>query len=251
MEEILLYFAFKYDGSFEKILQAVQNKEKFNKHEYEKYKGKLKCHYTTIVSDDYPECLKHIACPPFVLFYYGDLSLISQKTIGVIGMRKPSHYGERATISLVDGLVKNNYVIVSGMAMGIDGIAHNECILSGGHTIAVLGSGIDYCYPKIHLELYERMKKDHLIISEYPFDIAPKKWYFPARNRIIAGISNSLLVTEAKIKSGTMITVGYALEQGKDVMCVPSDIYGNEGCNVLIQQGAKLVKNLEDIVELI
>ena len=251
MEEILLYLSLKYQGQFDKIYQAIQNNEQIDVEIFKKMKKKMKCHYTTIVSDDYPECLKHIACPPFVLYYYGDLSLVANKTIGVIGMRYPSEYGIEVTQKFVNDLVKEDYIIVSGLALGIDGIAHQQAINSKGKTIAVLGCGIDYCYPSIHLEMYEEIKENHLLISEYPLDLSPRKWYFPARNRLIAGLSHNLLVTEAKEKSGTMITVGFALEQGKDVMAVPSPFNGHEGCNLLIQQGAKLVKSVEDIVELI
>jgi len=249
MEEILLYLTFKYQGQFEKIYQAIQKKELADEEELARYKAKMKSKYTTIISDDYPEVLKTIACPPFVLFYYGDLALLNQKTIGVVGMRKPSEYGMNVTRKFVKGLVERDYTIVSGLAYGIDRIAHQQAIEANGKTIAVLGSGIEYCYPKENRQLYEEIKKNHLLISEYPLDLAPQKWYFPARNRLIAAFSDSLLVTEAKNRSGTMITVGYALEQGKDVMAVPNGIDGNEGCNTLIQQGAKLVKNVKDIVD--
>lgn len=250
MEDILLYFSMKYNGQFNDIYKAILNKEVVDEIVFKELKLKLKSHYTTIVSDDYPECLKHISCPPFVLYYYVDLSLLKEKTIGVIGMRKPSSYGIEVTKELVKDLVCDDYVIVSGMALGIDGVAHRQTIDSHGYTVAVLGSGIDYCYPLSHMDLYETIKKGHLVISEYPFDLVPKKWYFPARNRLIAGFSKSLLVTEAKEKSGTMITVGFALEQGKDVMAVPSNIGVNDGCNYLIQQGAKLIRNGKDIREL-
>ena len=251
MEEILLYLSLKYQGQFDKIYQAIKDKEKPDEEEFKKMKERLKCSYTTIVSDDYPQCLRDIACPPFVLYYYGDLSLIDKKTIGVIGMRYPSEYGIEVTQSFVHDLVDKDYIIVSGLALGIDGIAHRQAIASNGKTIAVLGCGIDYCYPSVHLDLYEEIKRNHLLVSEYPLNLSPKKWYFPARNRLIAGLSKNLLVTEAKEKSGTMITVGFALEQGKDVMAVPSPFNGHEGCNMLIQQGAKLVKSVEDIVELL
>lgn len=134
------------------------------------------------------------------------------------------------------------------MAKGIDGVGHRTALKSNGHTVAVLGSGIDYPYPPMNKELYDQLKNE-LIISEYPGLTPPRKDYFPKRNRIIAGLSQKLLVTEADIKSGTMITVGFALEQGKDVFAVPGRIYGCKGCNALIQQGAKLVMSVEDILE--
>lgn len=249
MEELTLYFSLKYEGDFMKIYNAFINKERVDeqlKHELIK---KLNCQYTTIFSDDYPAALKEINCPPFVLYYYGNLSLVNSHTIGIVGMRDSSEYGKYVTESFTKDLVKNNYVIVSGMARGIDGIAHRCAIENGGHTIAVLGTGIEYCYPLRHKELYDELKEHHLVMSEYPFVTAPKRKLFPFRNRIISGLSKSVLVTEARQKSGTMITVGYALEQGKDVYAVPSRIDDYEGCNILIQQGAKLVLNANDIME--
>lgn len=249
MEEILLYFSLKYNGDFHKILKALQTKEKVTKQQIEEAKKTLKANYTTIISDDYPAGLKEIVCPPFVLFYYGDLSLLNNRCIGVIGSRKPDNYGLEVTQKIVQGLVENNFTIVSGMALGIDAIAHQSALKNNGKTVAVLGSGIDYCYPKTNLDIYTKMKDSQLIISEYPNDLIPKPYNFPVRNRIIAGLSASILVTEANKKSGTMITVGYALDQGKDIFCIPSRINDPSGCNTLIQQGAKLVLDINDIIE--
>ena len=150
MEELTLYFSLKYEGDFMKIYNAFINKERVDeqlKHELIK---KLNCQYTTIFSDDYPAALKEINCPPFVLYNYGNLSLVNSYTIGIVGMRDSSEYGKYVTESFTKDLVKNNYVIVSGMARGIDGIAHRCAIENGGHTIAVLGTGIEYCYPLRH-----------------------------------------------------------------------------------------------------
>ena len=135
------------------------------------------------------------------------------------------------------------------MAKGVDGVAHQTAIDHHGKTIAVLGTGIEYCYPYCHKDIYEQLKKDHLVISEYPFMTSPQRKLFPFRNRIVAGLSQAVLISEAKRKSGTMITVGYALEQGKDVYAVPSRIDDYQGCNAIIQQGAKLILNVEDIIE--
>ena len=224
MEEIILYFALKYAGDFDKIYQALERKEKID----DDLKGhlfkELKSKYTTIISDDYPAALKEINCPPFVLFYYGDLNLVNTKCIGVIGMRQPSD-------------------------LGIDAMAHQSAMNVLGKTIAVLGSGIDNCYPLKNKTIYEIMKVNQLVISEYPGNLVPKKINFPRRNRIISGLSESILVTEANERSGTMITVGHALEQGKDIYCIPSRINDSSGCNRLIQQGAKLVMDISDIVD--
>lgn len=249
MEELALYFSLKYEGNFQSIYDAILNKEEVNEEEKTKLFSQLKCKYTTLYSQDYPKCLKNINYPPIVLYYYGDLSLVDQNNIAVVGMREPSEYGRQATDYFVQNLVKNGYTIVSGMARGIDGVAHRSAIETGGKTIAVLGTGIEYCYPLRHKQLYEEMKKNHLVMSEYPFMTAPQKKLFPFRNRIIAGLSKEILITEARRRSGTMITAGYALEQGKDVYCVPSRVYDADGCNSLIQQGAKLVINVHDIIE--
>lgn len=249
MEEILLYFSLKYEGDFDKILKALERKEKVEEDLKEELIKTVKSKYTTIISDDYPASLKEIPCPPFVLFYYGNLSLVDKKTIGVIGMRHPSNYGIKATSQFVEQLVYKDFTIVSGMAMGIDTIAHKSAIMHQGNTIAVLGSGIDYCYPKKNLSLYQTLKNEQLIVSEYPGRLIPKKENFPRRNRIISGLSESILVTEANVRSGTMITVGHGLEQGKDIYCIPGRIDDAIGCNYLIQQGAKLVVDINDILD--
>lgn len=219
MEDILLYFSLKYHGQFDLIYKALERKERVDESLKKELFATIKCSYTTIISDDYPQHLKFINCPPFVLYYYGLLSLLDNECIGVIGKRDCSEYGVQATCILVENLVKQGLVIVSGMAKGIDGVGHRTALKSNGHTVAVLGSGIDYPYPPMNKELYDQLKSE-LIISEYPGLTPPRKDYFPKRNRIIAGLSQKLLVTEADIKSGTMITVGFALEQGKDVFVV-------------------------------
>ena len=197
MEEIILYFALKYAGDFDKIYQALERKEKVDDELKEHLFKELKSKYTTIISDDYPAALKEINCPPFVLFYYGDLNLVNTKCIGVIGMRQPSDYGIEVTKTIVSKLVLENYTIVSGMALGIDAMAHQSAMNVLGKTIAVLGSGIDNCYPLKNKAIYEIMKVNQLIISEYPGNLVPKKINFPRRNRIISGLSESILVTEA------------------------------------------------------
>lgn len=249
MEDVLLYFALKYDGDFDQIYHALQAHEIVDEDLFAALKEKLKAHYTTIISDDYPEALKYMTCPPFVLFYYGDINLAASKCIAVIGMRHPTEYGIYVTRHLVTGLVHHDYTIVSGMAIGIDGIAHRSAIQNGGHTIAVLGGGIDYVYPRSNQDIYTHLAAHDLVISEYPFDKAPKRDGFPKRNRIIAGLSSKVVVTQAQERSGTMITVGFALEQGKDVFAVPSRIDDPNGCNLLIDQGARVLMSAEDLFE--
>ncbi len=247
MEELVLYFSLKYNGDFSRIYEAIVNKEPINEFLKNELKSKLKCKYTTLFSSDYPEVLKQINCPPFVLYYYGDLSLVKKDTIGIVGMRECDEYGRHATSYFASSLVDKGYVIVSGMAKGVDTIAHMSAIEKKGKTIAVLGTGIEYCYPKENKDLYDILKTEHLIMSEYPFSTSPSKKLFPYRNRIVSALSDKVLITQAKLKSGTMITAGYALEQGKDVYCVPGRFYDFEGCNSLISQGAILVNSVKDI----
>lgn len=249
MEELVLYFSLKYDGDFKKIYNALMHKERVDENLRCELKKQLKCRYTTIFSSDYPESLKQINCPPFVLYYYGQLDILKEKMIAVVGMRDVSEYGKVVTEHFVDKLVEAKYVIVSGMARGVDGIAHLRAINNGGKTVAILGTGIEYCYPRSHEALYEDLKKNHLVMSEYPFKVTPQKRLFPFRNRIVAGLSTGVFISEARVKSGTMITAGYALEQGKEVYCVPARFNDYQGCNELIKQGAKLVTKIEDIIE--
>ena len=137
--------------------------------------------------------------------------------------------------------------VVSGLAYGVDSIAHKTAIESGHRTIAVLGSGIDVCYPSINTKLYEEIKEKHLVLSEYPPGVSPDQGNFPVRNRIISALSKCLLVTEAKIRSGTMSTVGVSLALGRDILCLPSINLGESGTNLCIKQGAILVETSKDV----
>jgi len=248
-EEMILYLAWKHEGNFYDIIKALKDKKPIDTDEVRALARKQKSQWTTIISKDYPKRLMNIDAPPIVLFYYGNLDLVNERTLGVIGTRRPSDYGQSVTQELVGDAVNQGLTIVSGMALGIDGIAHRAAYNHGGKTIAVLGGGIDCVYPKTNKDIYERMKDDQLIVSEVPFDIAPERSFFPRRNRIIAGLSDKILVSEAQERSGTMITVGYALDQGKDVLCVPGRIGDAPGTMRMIQTGAKLVLSINDIME--
>jgi DNA processing protein len=192
----------------------------------------------TIVSDAFPDLLKNIPDVPINLFCIGDVNLLKTHCIAVIGTRKPSVYGKNAATQFSDALAKY-FTIVSGLAYGIDSIAH-ECTLNVlGKTIAVLGGGFNHIYPAANTNLLERiLKLGGLAVSEYPLDTEPKTYHFPQRNRVVAGLSRGLLVCQAPIKSGTTSTVNYALEQGRDVFVIPGEIYdyGFLGSNELIKQ---------------
>lgn len=198
---------------------------------------------------EYPQALKEIYDPPISLYVKGNIEKLNNKNIGIIGCRECTTYGKKSAEYFSYNLSKQNINIVSGLAKGIDSYAHLGS-LNTGNTIAVLGNGLDMIYPKENLELAnEIIKKGGTIISEYPCGTKPDKMKFPARNRIISGISSGIIVIEAKEKSGTLITVDFALEQGREVFVVPGNInsINSVGTNDLIKQGARLVTTYEDV----
>ena len=202
----------------------------------------------------YPVKLKNISSPPKELFCLGNLELLNCKSIAVIGSRNYSGYGERAAKEFSYNLAKEDVCIVSGMARGIDSFAHEAALDAKGKTVAVLGSGLDVIYPRENKILYENIIKNNgLIISEYPLGTKPSRQNFPARNRIISGLSDGVLVIEARKNSGTNITVDFALDQGKDVFVIPGNIYSNtsDGTNFLIKEGAIPVTSYKDIINYI
>ena len=202
----------------------------------------------------YPVKLKNISSPPKELFCLGNLELLNCKSIAVIGSRNYSGYGERAAKEFSYNLAKEDVCIVSGMARGIDSFAHEAALDAKGKTVAVLGSGLDIIYPRENKILYENIIKNNgLIISEYPLGTKPSRQNFPARNRIISGLSDGVLVIEARKNSGTSITVDFALDQGKDVFVIPGNIYSktSDGTNFLIKEGAIPVTSYKDIINYI
>lgn len=205
----------------------------------------------TIWDDAYPALLKKTADPPLVLFYKGELPAAWPPCLGVVGTRMPSPYGRAMTEQLVARLTERGLAIVSGMARGIDTVAHHTTLREGGLTYAVLGCGADYIYPRENRELYRRIQQQGAVLSEYFIGTQPDAPNFPRRNRIISGMSLGVLVVEAGVKSGAMITVNYALEQNREVFAVPGSISSpkSSGPHRLIQQGAKLVASVEDILE--
>lgn len=207
-----------------------------------------------IAYDDsrYPEKLKNIANPPAVLFVKGNVECLSQAQIAVVGSRRYSDYGETCATYFAGELAASGLVITSGLALGIDGIAHRACLESLGTTIAVLGCGIAQLYPTCHEHLAARIvENDGAIISEFPPSTRARSEYFPRRNRIISGLSDGVLIIEAAEKSGSLITARCAIEQGKDVFAIPGSIDSlqSAGANWLIQQGAYLVAHPNDIIE--
>ena len=202
----------------------------------------------------YLQIIDTIAKKPKMLYIKGTLPNERLPTVAIVGTRKPTAYGKEVTYQLAYELAQHGIVIVSGLALGIDGIAHRACLDAGGTTIAVLGNGLDTIYPAAHRGLAaEIIEKGGAIISEYSPEVLPRDFQFLARNRIVSGLSDAVIVTEASTRSGTMATVARALEQGREVFVVPGNITSpmSAGCNELLKQGAHPVTRGEDILEII
>ena len=201
---------------------------------------------------NYPQLLKEIYDPPEKLYLLGKLKSKEKYPLAVVGTRRISSYGRQITMSLVKALSQAGLTIISGLALGTDGLAHQTALDVSGRTIAVLGSGLDIIYPSAHKKLaQEIIKSGGAVVSEYPLNTRPSKWTFPARNRIVAGMCLGTLVIEAPKRSGALITARFALEQGREVFAVPGSIYteNSAGCHILIKMGAKPVTKPEDILE--
>lgn len=237
-----------------KIIQELTNIQYKNraKEKLEKM-NKLGIKIVSCYDEKYPKNLLEIYDFPICLFYKGNIELLSiKKKIAVIGCRECSSYGKYVAENFSYELAKNNFIVVSGGARGIDSIAHTGAINFNNSTIAILGNSLEYIYPPENKRLEEKiLEKGGLLLSEYGIETSPTKYTFPARNRIISGISDGVLVIEAKEKSGTAITVDFALEQGKNIYAIPGNITSvkSEGTNNLIKTGSKTVTKVEDILE--
>ena len=202
----------------------------------------------TALEAEFPKRLKRIADPPYVLYYAGRLLPAEHKAVAVIGARDCTEYGRYMAGQFAAALAQAGVQVISGMARGIDGIAQQAALQAGGYSLGVLGCGVDICYPRENSKLYEALIQQGGICSEYPPGIGPRAILFPPRNRIISGMADAVLVIEAKEKSGTLITVDMALEQGREVYVVPGRVTDrlSDGCNRLIRQGAGVVLDLEE-----
>lgn len=246
-----------YEEKYYTSLFTQQNNLLNNLHEFPVDKllseySSQNIHLITIFDDNYPERLKTIYQPPWVLFAKGDMSLLNyQQSLAVVGSRKATEYGLKAIEFLFSELVEKGIMIVSGLAQGIDAHAHKTAIRLGGRTTGVIAGGFSNIYPKENVKLAGYMMEKQLVISEYPPSTPPQKWHFPMRNRIISGLSMGTLVIEARKKSGSLITAEFALNEGREVFAVPGSILtpNSDGVHDLIQQGAKLIKNPQEILE--
>lgn len=262
----------KIEGIGEKIVQNILDGNiKRNINKYIAYMEKNDIDIISITEEKYPEILKEIYDPPISLYIKGNTEILNSNSIAIVGCRDTTEYGKKAAKYFSYNLSKKGVNIVSGLARGIDSYAHigNVCAqdekrkeedklkisiqqdnIQYGKTIAVVGNGLDIVYPKENKYLFDKIiETGGAIISEYPLGTKPDKMNFPARNRIVSGISKGIIVIEAKEKSGTLITVDFALEQGRDVYVVPGNInsINSVGTNDLIKQGARLVTHYKDI----
>lgn len=206
----------------------------------------------TIVDEEYPVSLKEIHLPPPVLYYQGIAPFMHKKNMAIVGSRQANAYGQAVIDSLVSDLIQAGWVIVSGGARGADTMAHKATLQAGGKTVAVLGSGLLKPYPPSNEKLFDAIKNNNgTVISAFPLQTEPLSGNFPARNRIIAGLSQGCVVVQAAEKSGAQITARYALEQGREVFAVPGSIFDplSVGCHQLLQEGATLVNNARDILQ--
>jgi DNA processing protein len=204
-----------------------------------------------IKDENYPTSLRNIPTPPILLYVLGDIREMDQTALAIVGSRSPTPYGKWVADGLGRALAETGFTIVSGMARGIDSIAHRAALAAGGKTIAVLGSGLEIIYPPENKGLMQKIPESGAVVSEFPLFTKPEKLNFPIRNRIISGLSLGVIVIEAAANSGSLITATHALEQDREVFAVPGNIQSpkSKGSNRLIKKGAKLVEDIEDVLE--
>jgi len=234
---------------------AKQFMEHLNNFDVDAELEKLEKHKIKLVSKDdesYPELLQEIHDPPYLLYVYGSLDSLKAPSLAVVGSRKHTHYGREVVEKVVPELVQHGITVVSGLALGIDALAHKAVLDAGGKTVAVIGCGLDQMYPVANLNLArEIIKNGGAIISEYPIGTPPLKQHFPARNRIISGVSLGTLVVECDILSGAMITAHHCIEQNREMFTVPGFITNplSAGPNSLLKLGAHVVTSGKDVIE--
>ncbi|MUG94002.1 DNA-protecting protein DprA [Scytonema sp. UIC 10036] len=243
---------------FQTLSKVIQQRSRLHPEKFLQQHQQQNPHFWTPADPEYPRLLLEIPSPPPILYYRGEVDLrenLGQKpTVGIVGTRQPSEYGLRWTRQISMALAKNGFTVVSGLADGIDTESHSATIKAGGRTLAVLGTGVDVVYPSKNKELYKQILPNGLVLSEYPSKTPPDRTHFPRRNRIIAGLSRAVLVMEAPIKSGALITASYANEFGRDIYALPGrlDDYPSQGCLKLISQGAfPILRELDELLKML
>lgn len=208
-------------------------------------------HFLTFLDEGYPPLLKEIQNPPPFLSVIGSVEALSEPQLGVVGCRNMSHYGAENAFQFARALAEMGLGVTSGLARGVDALAHEGAIAGGGSTLAVLGSGLNQIYPAEHADLALKISEQGALISEFPLHAEPNHYRFPMRNRIISGLSLGVLVVEAAKKSGSLITAQYALRQNREVFAIPGSIHSvtSKGCHQLLKQGASLVESISDLLQ--
>lgn len=240
-------------NEYDKIIHTNNSlKDKFDMNEYLNVLQKNNISIVKYGDDDYPEKLNNIENKPFAIFYKGNINLLKEYCISIIGTRNSTPYGEESCKNIAKELSVNGIPIVSGGARGIDILSHKICMENNNSPICILGSGLLNIYPKENGKYFNQISEQGCLISEYDLYTPPDKFNFPMRNRIISALGDGLIVVEAKEKSGTMITVKYALDQGKDIAAVPGPIFWEKstGCNKLIRDGASIICEVKDLYDI-
>jgi DNA processing protein len=251
-----------WNASLHEITEVIGNiqskklydfKSKLNLEEYYKELERKDAWFVTLFEDEYPQLLQASHNPPFVIFGRGNKEVLSHPlTIGVVGTRRVTSYGKQVTEMITSDLIRNNYSIISGLALGVDSIAHATALKNNGMTIAVLGCGVDCCNPSSNQVLYnDIINSGNCILSEFPLSQPPTTGSFPSRNRIIAGLSQAVVVTEGALDSGALITAHDAFKDGREVFAVPGQIMSqlSKGPNELVKEGATLITSGDDILK--
>lgn len=243
----------KINMSQEDIYKLINTRDIDKVYKYTEKALNLGAKYVTYKSSKYPELLKTIDLPPIGFYVLGELPDNTLPKVAVVGSRRCTEYGSSCCYNISKELAKRDVVIVSGMATGIDSMAHKGAIDAGGKTIAVVGTGIDVCYPQNNRDLMKSITQNGCVISEFPLGTKPNSYNFPQRNRIISGLSKTVAVIEAAGKSGTLITANFALDYGRDVFALPGNITSkfSEGTNNLIKEGAFPLTGYKDILDVL
>ena len=251
----------QFEKSFSKLEHLI-TREQFEKMCYALDRQYLESYITnltstgvcvlTAFSDGYPKQFHNYLDKPLIFYYKGDIALLNSVCVGIVGTRKPTNYGRIVTEKFAKVLASNGVTIVSGLASGIDTIAHQTALNVDGKTIAVMGSGFEHIYPKTNYELEKKIEEKGLVLTEYKPNIDPATWHYPIRNRIIAGLSKAVLITEASITSGTMHTKNYCADYGVDIYAVPGEItsFASSGTNAIIKScQASIALSPEDMLK--
>lgn len=253
--EILIYLSLKYKGQQKDIYNAIKAKEAVHEEEVEKIAAPFLDRVITVIDRDYPDGWKQLRNPSIVSFYEGDRTLLQssylRRSVTYVGSRDASGEGKRIAREMGRGLAKEGVLLISGLARGIDGEVMRGAMEGKGKIIGISGAGIDIDYPAQNRDIYDYIRKNGLLLSEFPPGVRPHPEFFPQRNRLLAGLGAVIIVGEAERRSGSLITANIAIEQGKDIGAIPTSPFKESGTNALIKDGAYLIDELEDILALL